>query len=130
MCRHPAGTAELEHLEYVRLLTGDGLDHDMCCTACDEAMRQGSSPDLGVRVFDVTIGAEVHAFPGPRGALFAVGQRLYAAAPDGLEIWDPSTGHRTGRVAGFLPTHHHPTTGQLAAVQGSELLRWRGCLPG
>ena len=58
------------------------------------------------------------------GELFSAGQRLYAAAPDGLEIWDPFTGHRTGRIPGFGPTHHHPTAGELVMIQEGALLRW------
>jgi len=80
----------------------------------------------GVRVFDASTGVELHAFPGPRGALFSAGARLYAAAPDGLTIWDPFTGHRTGRIPAFVPTHRHPTAGELVTIQEGALLRWTG----
>ncbi|MEU4245400.1 hypothetical protein [Actinoplanes sp. NPDC026619] len=79
----------------------------------------------GVRIFDVATGVELHTFPGPRGALFSAGRRLYAGAPDGLEIWDPFTGHRTGRLPGFVPTHHHPAAGELATFHEGRLDRWR-----
>ncbi|GAA4445721.1 hypothetical protein [Phytohabitans houttuyneae] len=79
----------------------------------------------GVRLFDVGSGVELHHFAGPRGALFGVGRRLYAAAPGGLEIWDPFTGERTGRIPGFVPAHHHPTAGELAQVEDRTLRRWR-----
>jgi hypothetical protein len=79
----------------------------------------------GARVFDVATGAELVTFPGPRGAFFASGRRLYTAAPDGLEVWDPFTGHRTGAVPGFVPTSHHPGSGELAAIEDSVLRRWR-----
>jgi hypothetical protein len=95
------------------LLAISGIGND------DEAMLDG------VRIFDVATGAELNTFAGPRGALFAAGRRLYAAAPDGLGIWDPFTGHRTGTVPGFVPTSHHPGTGELAAVNDGRLLRWR-----
>lgn len=87
----------------------------------DEAMLPG------VRIFDVTSGREVRTLAGPRGALFGAGQRLYGAAPEGLEIWDPATGHRTGRIPGFTPTHHHPTAGELVTLHEgrTSLLRWR-----
>jgi hypothetical protein len=84
----------------------------------------------GVRIFDVTTGVELHTFPGPRGALFSGGQRLYAATPNGLDIWDPFTGHRTGGIPGFVPTRHHPTTGELAAIHDGDLQRWRINTPG
>ncbi|WP_197686267.1 hypothetical protein [Actinoplanes derwentensis] len=79
----------------------------------------------GVRIFDATSGREVQTFAGPRGALFSSGRRLYAAGPDGLEIWDPFTGARTGRIPGFTPSHHHRGTGELAALTDGHLLRWR-----
>jgi hypothetical protein len=79
----------------------------------------------GARVFDVTTGVQRNLFPGPHGAFFAAAGRLFAAAPDGLGIWDPASGHRTGRVPGFVPTHHHPGSGELVAVRGAHLLRWR-----
>jgi hypothetical protein len=79
----------------------------------------------GARIFDVTTGAELTSYPGPRGAFFASGRRLFAAAPDGLEVWDAFTGHRTGRILGFLPTHHHRAAGELVAIHDAHLLRWR-----
>jgi len=79
----------------------------------------------GARIFDVTADVELIAFPGPRGQFFAAGRRLYAADPDGLTVWDPFTGHRTGTVPGFVPTHHHPGAGELAAVADGRLRRWR-----
>jgi hypothetical protein len=79
----------------------------------------------GVRIFDTTTDTEVHTFPGPRGDLFSTGGRLYAAAPDGLEIWNPFTGHRTGRIPDFVPTHHHPTAAELVRIHDGDLLRWR-----
>ncbi|MBW8480977.1 YncE family protein [Actinomadura parmotrematis] len=78
----------------------------------------------GVRVFDTVTGDEALAFPGPRGRLFADDRRLYAAAPGGLEVWDPYTGERTGAVPGFVPSWHHRGAGELAAVVDGELVRW------
>jgi hypothetical protein len=92
--------------------------------ADDEAML------AGVRIFDAATGLELHTFPGPQGALFSNGRRLYAAAPDGLEIWDPFTGHRTGRIPGFTPTHYNPNTDELVAVREGELHRWKITTPG
>jgi hypothetical protein len=84
----------------------------------DQAMLQG------VRIFDVSTGAEVATFPGPSGALFAAAGRLYSAAPDGLELWDPLTGERTGTIRGFVPARHHPAAGELAGISGGVLSRW------
>jgi hypothetical protein len=84
----------------------------------DQAMLQG------VRIFDVSTGAQVTAFPGPAGALFAAAGRLYSAAPDGLEVWDPITGERTGTIPGFVPARHHPAAAELAGISGGVLRRW------
>ena len=74
----------------------------------------------GVRVFDVTTGAEVSAFALPEhpASLFASAGRLFAAGAARLDVWDPATGERTGTVLGFSPTVHHPSAGELAAFDG------------
>ncbi|WP_305783913.1 YncE family protein [Symbioplanes lichenis] len=119
---------------------GDGLSvQDLCqrwygwnqpmCWIADDLFAVGGIGDdeerllAGVRIFDLAAGTEVRAFAGPRGPLFGVGRRLYAAAPAGLEIWDPFTGHRTGRVPGFVPTALHRAAQEFAAVDGRRLLR-------
>lgn len=87
----------------------------------------GSDDDAmlpGVRIFDVSTGAEVATFAGPAGSLFAAGGRLYSADPDGLKAWDPLTGARTGTIAGFVPASHHPAAGELAEIRGDVLRRW------
>ena len=43
MCRHLVGSESEDH---VRLLTGHGLDYDLCCRACDRSMLDGSPPEL------------------------------------------------------------------------------------
>jgi hypothetical protein len=85
----------------------------------DEAML------TGVRIFSATTGTELTSFAGPTGDLYADAARLYAAAPGGLEVWDPVTGHRTGTITGFVPTHHHPGAAELCTVDGGMLRRWR-----
>jgi len=57
--------------------------------------------------------------------LFADDRRLHSAGEGGLELWDPYTGERTGTVPGFHPERRHPGTGELAAVQEDEVVRWR-----
>ncbi|MFC7533921.1 hypothetical protein [Actinoplanes sp. GCM10030250] len=79
----------------------------------------------GVRIFDAGSGVELHTFAGPEGDLFSAGRRLFAAAPGGLEIWDPFTGERTARIPGFRPTRHHRAAGELAEIRDAGLLRWR-----
>lgn len=87
----------------------------------------GSDDDVmlpGVRIFDAASGTEVGTFAGPTGELFSDGTRLYSAGADGLDIWDPDTGHRTGTVAGFTPTSHHRGAREFAGVTGRTLRRW------
>ncbi|GGK66840.1 hypothetical protein Sme01_10260 [Sphaerisporangium melleum] len=79
----------------------------------------------GVRLFDTASGAEVTTFTGPADAFFSDGRRLYSAHSDGLHVWDPFTGHRTGTVPGFVPTCLHRGTGELAAITDNTLHRWR-----
>lgn len=43
MCRHLFGS---EWEVHVRLLTGRGVEFDLCCPACDQAARDGSPPEL------------------------------------------------------------------------------------
>ncbi|MFC5750484.1 hypothetical protein [Actinomadura rugatobispora] len=79
----------------------------------------------GVQIFDAGTGAEVTRFAGPRRPLLADDRRLYSAGADGLEIWDPFTGERTGAVPGFVPERHHPGAAELAALRDDALVRWR-----
>jgi hypothetical protein len=78
----------------------------------------------GVRIFDPETGAEQNAFAGPTGELFAAGDRLFSAAPDGLEVWDADTGERLGQIPGFTPTGRHPATGEFAALQADSIALW------
>jgi hypothetical protein len=92
--------------------------------------EDGSSMLPGVRLFDPGTGREVGAFAGPSGALHCDGHRLYSSGEEGLEIWNPDTGERTGRVPGFRPTRYHPATGELVAVHSEMLEHWRPGLRG
>ena len=87
----------------------------------DEAMLGG------VRIFNAATGIELTSFAGPTGDLFADAARRYVAAPSGLEVWDPVTGHRTGTITEFVPTHHHVGAGELCTVDGAVFRRWRMC---
>ncbi|WP_433059960.1 hypothetical protein [Dactylosporangium sp. CS-033363] len=78
----------------------------------------------GARMFSAESGLELTRFAGPEGAFFSDGRRLYSAHADGTHVWDPVTGHRTGTVPGFTPTHHHAGAGELAAMVDGQLRRW------
>lgn len=79
----------------------------------------------GVRIFDAVWRRELRELPEARGALFAASGTLYAAAPDGMESWNPDTGVRLGTVPGFVPTHHHTGAAELVSWEGSTLRRLR-----
>ncbi|WP_018657297.1 hypothetical protein [Actinomadura flavalba] len=103
-------------------------DHPVCWIGDDLVAVAGIGGDElalldGARVFDAGTGAEILAFPGPRGAFFSDGRRLYAAAPGGLEIWDAWTGERTATVPGFVPERLHAAAGELAGRDGDVLVR-------
>ena len=86
----------------------------------------GSNHDAmldGVRIFDVEDRRGIISFAGPRGWFFGDCRRLCSASPHGLEIWDPTTGERTGSAPGFTPTRQG--NGQLAALENGELITWR-----
>jgi len=93
------------------LLAVTGIGRD------DEAMLDG------VRVFDAVTQREVIVFAGPRGTLFADDRRLYSVTADGVEIWDPATGHQTGGIPGFVPTRQRE--GELAALVDGVLVTWK-----
>lgn len=79
----------------------------------------------GVRVFDVDENEELLAFVGPQGQLFSDALRLYSANPDGVQIWNPRTGHRTARLPGFVPTHHNPWAAELVCFAPDHATRWQ-----
>jgi len=79
----------------------------------------------GFEIYQVETGNRTGMVAGPRGQLFADARRLYSASPDGLEVWDPDTGERTGSVPGFVPTHHHVGSAELAVLEEKVLRRWR-----
>lgn len=79
----------------------------------------------GARVFDADSGDEVRRFAGPCGEFFCDGDRLYAACPDGLEIWDLTTGERTGRIPDFVPRWFRRRDRVLTARHGDWLSCWR-----
>ena len=82
----------------------------------------------GVTVFDAATGQVDAQFAGPSGRLFSDGYRLYSAGPDGLDIWDPTSGEQTGHIPGFRPTAYHRGSQELAGGEDGRLVRWR--LPG
>lgn len=79
----------------------------------------------GARIFDPRTGHEIATFAGPTGELFTAAGRLLAAAANGLEIWDVTTGELTGQVPGFVPQRQHPATRELVALDGDTATAWK-----
>jgi hypothetical protein len=91
----------------------------------------------GARIFDVTSRSpaglhwnphvpwarELTAFPGPAGRFFGEGGWLFSSHESGLSRWDPTTGERTGHLAGFQPTHLHRGARELAQLRDGALVR-------
>jgi hypothetical protein len=91
----------------------------------------------GARIFDVTRRGkaapgwsshvpwadELLAFAGPSGLFFSEGGWLFSSSDTGLSRWDPTTGERTGLLAGFRPTHHHRGTRELVQFVDANLVR-------
>lgn len=46
MCRHLAGLADDGDPAHVRVLTGRGIEFDLCCQACDAELAAGRQPEL------------------------------------------------------------------------------------
>jgi hypothetical protein len=78
----------------------------------------------GVEIFDAATGTRTARFAGPSGPLHSDGSRLYSSGAEGLEVWNPQTGERTGRVPGFVPTRYHRTSRQFAALKDGFLRCW------
>lgn len=49
----------------------------------------------------------------------------WSAGEDGLSLWDPGTGTRTGFIPGFTPAYYHPAARELLEVSGGILRRAR-----
>ncbi|MEU5148592.1 hypothetical protein NRK68_30270 [Streptomyces yangpuensis] len=67
---------------------------------------------------------EIATFGGPDGRFFASDGLLFSSSQAGLEIWDPTSGSRLGRLAGFRPTHHDLARRELVELSAIGLRRW------
>jgi hypothetical protein len=104
-------------------------DKPMCWLDGRRIALSGIGPDdqlmiPGVEIYNVEAEALVTRFAGPAGQLYCDRDRLYSASPAGLQIWDISTGEHTGTVPGFEPARYHHGSAELAAIDGSDLVRW------
>jgi hypothetical protein len=78
----------------------------------------------GVQLSNADTGECTGMFAGPTGHMYARAGLLYVTTATGLEIWDPTTGTRTGQIPDFHPTAQQPVTGTLAALTGTTLDTW------
>jgi hypothetical protein len=60
----------------------------------------------GVELYAVPDGPPREPVVGPKGLMWGHQGLLYVSGEDGLEVWDPESGARTGLVPGFRPTAH------------------------
>jgi hypothetical protein len=67
--------------------------------------------------------AEIAILHGPEGRFFSDGTTLLSSGEDGLSLWDPLTGARTGFTTGFIPAYYHPAARELLEVSGGKLRR-------
>ncbi|MFD4137200.1 hypothetical protein [Streptomyces goshikiensis] len=100
-----------------RLIVG-GLGDD------DDELVPGARVFLLGRGPSETLLEEVSTFGGPEGRFFAADGLLFSSAESGLHIWDPATGTRLGTLAGFRPTHHDSSRGELLELSPIGLRRW------
>ncbi|EWM11458.1 hypothetical protein [Kutzneria sp. 744] len=68
---------------------------------------------------------EVGRFHGPSGRMWAHQGRLHTVTDEGMEVWDPADGARTGRLKGFSPTAYNRVAGVFAQLTGEQLHTWR-----
>ena len=79
----------------------------------------------GVTLFRAPTFEEVGRFYGPVGRMWAHRGRLHTVTDEGMEVWDPADGTRTGLLKGFSPTAHNRVTGVFAQLTGEQLRTWR-----
>ena len=97
-----------------------GDDETPACTRVFD-LTQAASPGPG----RARQAAEIAVLHGPAGRFFSDGATLLSSSEDGLSLWDPLTGTRTGFTPGFTPAYHHPAARELAEVSDGKLRRAR-----
>ena len=79
----------------------------------------------GVTLFRAPAFEEIGHFYGPAGRMWAHRGRLHTVTHEGMEVWDPADGARTGLLKGFSPTAHDRVAGVFAQLTGEQLRTWR-----
>jgi hypothetical protein len=79
----------------------------------------------GVTLYRAPTFEQVGQFYGPVGRMWAHRGRLHTVTPEGMEVWDPADGARTGLLKGFSPTAYNRAAGVFAQLTGEELRTWR-----
>jgi hypothetical protein len=78
----------------------------------------------GVRIFDVTTGAEEEPFPGPSGVLFFDDGCLVSSDPErGVDVWDPSARRRLLHDPDLCPTRYHRAAKSFLTVLPEGMFR-------
>jgi hypothetical protein len=98
--------------------TGD--DETPACARVFD-LTQVTSPGRGL----TRQAAEIAVLHGPEGRFFSDGTTLLSSGEDGLSLWDPLTGTRTGFTPEFTPAYYHPATQELLEVSDANVRRAR-----
>jgi hypothetical protein len=108
-------------------------DHAMCWLDEHRVALGGIGADDdsmvdGVRIFatgEAGPARELAAFPGPAGAFFGDGGRLFCAYGGALTVWDVDAGRMTARIDAFEPSRQHASGRELVQLSGNVMRRWR-----
>jgi hypothetical protein len=79
----------------------------------------------GVTLYRAPKFEQVGQFYGPAGRMWAHHGRLHTVTAEGMEVWDPADGARTGLLKGFSPSAYNRETGVFAQLTGKRLRTWR-----
>lgn len=79
----------------------------------------------GVTPFRAPTFQEIGQFYGPVGRMWAHCGRLHTVTDEGMEVWAPADGARTGLLKGFMPTAYNRVAGVFAQLTGHQRRTWR-----
>jgi hypothetical protein len=88
------------------------------------AVQQNMQAD-GVTLYRAPTFEQVGQFYGPVGRMWAHRGRLHTVTAEGMEVWDPADGARTGLLKGFSPTAYNRVAGVFAELADGQLRTWQ-----
>jgi len=66
-------------------------------------------------IFDATTGEQVRWFAGPKGTMI-FDEFLFSWDPEGMAVWDATTGERLATESGLCPVGYHPRSRRFLTV--------------